>query len=80
MILLDRLANPFLKSVTGQEAMDWVWYNQVNKTSYTEIAKTINSAFNLDKNKIYMFKKCGKEVKIVEVKTKGKKYEIPCDD
>ena len=77
-MLMDR--NPFNKSATGLEIMDWVWYHSNNKTVYTDIAKTLNSAFNLDKNKIYMLKKCKEEVKIVEVKEKGKKYAVPCDD
>ena len=79
-MLMDQLSNPFNKSATGLEIMDWVWYHSNNKTGYTEIAKTLNHAFNLDKDKYYMMKKCGKEIKIVEVEKKGKKYEVPCDN
>ena len=51
-MFMDQIGNPFNKSATGLQIMDWVWYNSTNKTSYTDIAKTLNSAFNLDKNKI----------------------------
>ena len=76
---MNQKRNPFNKSATGLEIMDWVWYHSNNSTGFTDIAKSINGAFNLNKEKIYMIKKCGNEVKIVEVKEKGKKYDMPCE-
>ena len=72
--------NPFEKALTGLEIKDWIWHNTRKQTKYTALAKTMKALFNLDNEKIYMLTLCGEEIKITEVKEKGKFYEIPCDD
>jgi len=73
--------NPYLKSATGLEIKDWIWYNSQHQTKYSSIANKLINKFNIDNNKYYMIVKCTSgKVTIIEVDEKDKHYEIPCDD
>ena len=73
-------SNPYLKSATGLEIKDWIWYNAHNKTPYTKVAKALMNMFNIDNEKNYMIVKCFGKTKIIEVEEKDKHYEISCND
>ena len=72
--------NPFKKSLTGKEAKNWISYNNTHPTKYTSLTKTMNKFFNIDDDRIYMFKICDGVPIAVEVEERGIKYEVPCDD
>lgn len=73
-------SNPYLKSASGLEIKDWVWYNSMNTTKYTKVARALKSVFNLDDNKNYMIVHCIDKTRVIEVEEKDKKYEVSCDN
>ena len=72
--------NPYLKSATGLEVMDWIWYNAHYPSKYERVARSLMNKFNLDENKNYMIVHCIDKTRIVEVPERNKRYEISCDD
>ena len=72
------MKNPLEQSVKGQELKDWVWFNSMNHTQFSKLAAGIHEVFNLNNDKFYILKRCGDEIKIVEVSEPNKHYEIPC--
>ena len=72
--------NPYLKSATGLEVMDWIWYNATHKTKYTKIASKLMNKFNLREDKYYMIVHCVDKIRIIEVPERNARYEIPCDN
>ena len=72
--------NPYLKSATGLEIKDWVWYNANNDTKYTKTARKLMSCFNLSDDKCYMMVHCVDKVRIIEVEERDKKYALSCND
>lgn len=72
--------NPFTRAVTGLEVKDWIKHNTETVTNYTSLAKRMNKFFNLDDEKIYMLKLCDGIPTAKEVKKRGVKYKIPCDN
>ena len=72
--------NPYLKSATGLEIKDWIWYNAHNKTKYTKVAEKLMNCFNLSDEKYYMMVHCVDKTRIIEVEERDKKYALPCDN
>ena len=72
--------NPYLRSATGLEVKDWIWYNANHDTKYTKIASRLMNKFNLSDEKFYMIVHCVDKTRIIEVPERGEKYQIPCDD
>ena len=72
--------NPYLKSATGREIKDWIWYNTHYDTKYTKVASKLMNGFNIFDEKYYMMVHCFDKTRIIEVEKRDEKYQIPCDD
>ena len=72
--------NPFINSMSGEDIKNWIWKTAHSKSRYASMAKKMNKFFNLDDNKVYMLKMCDGAPIAIEVKEKGKKYEVHCPD
>lgn len=72
--------SPFNYSMTGEEIKNWIWNTTRSDKRTSLLASNMKKFFNLDDNKIYMLKMCDGAPIAIEVKEKGKKYEIHCPD
>jgi len=64
-------SNPFDGVSTGLQIKDWIWHHIHEQTSYTSLAKTMYSLFNLDNEKCYKLTLNNNIPVVEEVSEKG---------